>query len=199
VLVVAVALMPTAHSQLSRLKELKERLAAKCRRGTCPKTKTSPGYSGTVTKNNQIATIANFGPEYRVAVDIMVHSASSVWNSILRFTSTGGDCCNVGDRIPAIFYNSGGHLLIESAVNERGNYGPTYGIDLEEWYHIEIFQTILNGKFYYIVNINGTEIINVENTKPRSFEDVKVFVGDYFYPASDATYKNLIWETNGNN
>merc|ERR1712183_86395 len=81
VFVVAVALMPTAHSQLpnrlrqapdpripgsltsldleqlvsltdlsnrgrmtpSRLKELKERLAAKCRRGTCPKTKTSTG------------------------------------------------------------------------------------------------------------------------------------------------------------
>merc|ERR1711971_586993 len=46
VFVVAVALMPTAHSNRgrktpSRLKELKERLAAKCRRGTCPKTKTS--------------------------------------------------------------------------------------------------------------------------------------------------------------
>jgi len=48
VFVVAVALMPTAHSNRgrktpSRLKELKERLAAKCRSGTCPKTKTSTG------------------------------------------------------------------------------------------------------------------------------------------------------------
>merc|ERR1712183_829144 len=46
VFVVAVALMPTAHSNRgrmtpSRLKELKERLAARCRSGTCPKTKTS--------------------------------------------------------------------------------------------------------------------------------------------------------------
>merc|ERR1712183_85937 len=45
VFVVAVALMPTAHSNRGRKtpSRLKERLAAKCRRGTCPKTKTSPG------------------------------------------------------------------------------------------------------------------------------------------------------------
>ena len=105
------------------------------------------GYSGSVTTNNQIATIANFGPEYKVVLDIMVHSnASSVWSSILRFTSTDSDCCNIGDRIPAIFYNSDGYLLIDSAVNEKGNKGVTYDIDLEKWYHIEIVQETENGQ-----------------------------------------------------
>ena len=37
----------------------------------------------------------------------------------------------------------------------------------------------------------------MENTKPKVFEDVKVFAGDNFFKASDATYKNLIWENNG--
>ena len=104
------------------------------------------GYSGTSIQNNQIATIANFGPLYRVAGDIMVHSAGSGVSSILRFTSTGSNCCNVGDRVPAIFYNSGGYLLIDSAVNEKGNDGITFDIDLEKWYHIEIAQTWRNGK-----------------------------------------------------
>ena len=36
---------------------------------------------------------------------------------------------------------------------------------------------------------------NVENTNPQSFEDVKVFAGDKSYSASDASYKNLIWES----
>ena len=40
------------------------------------------------------------------------------------------------------------------------------------------------------------EIRNVENTNPLSFEDVKVFAGDNFFPASDASYRNLIWESN---
>ena len=38
---------------------------------------------------------------------------------------------------------------------------------------------------------------NVENTNPQSFEDVKVFAGDNFWPASDANYKNLIWVNKG--
>ena len=40
-------------------------------------------------------------------------------------------------------------------------------------------------------------VYTVENTNPQSFTDVKVFTGDNFYPASDATYKNLIWENIG--
>ena len=37
-------------------------------------------------------------------------------------------------------------MLIDSAVNEKGNYGLTYNIDLESWYHIEIVQATDNGK-----------------------------------------------------
>ena len=39
----------------------------------------------------------------------------------------------------------------------------------------------------------------MENTNPQSYEDVKVFAGDQFYPASDASYKNLKWTDNGKN
>ena len=49
----------------------------------------------------------------------------------------------------------------------------------------------------YKVNINGIEIRKVENTNPKSFKDVKLFVGDNFYKATDASYKNLIWENIG--
>ena len=38
----------------------------------------------------------------------------------------------------------------------------------------------------------------MENTNHQSFEDVKVFVGDNFYPASNANYKNLNWVNKGN-
>ena len=104
------------------------------------------GYSGNVTKNNLIATISNFGHEYTVMFDIIVHSAGINWINILRFTSTDNNCCNIGDRIPAIFYNNDGYLLIDSAVNEKGNHGVTYDIDLEKWYHIEIVQKTENGQ-----------------------------------------------------
>ena len=34
----------------------------------------------------------------------------------------------------------------------------------------------------------------MELLNPKAFSDVKVFAGDRFYPASDASYKNLVWE-----
>ena len=76
----------------------------------------------------------------------MVHSAGSGWYSILRFTTTGSDCCNIGDRVPAIFYNSGGFLHIKTAVGENGNYGFDYNIELNKEYHIEIVQERTDGK-----------------------------------------------------
>ena len=63
------------------------------------------------------------------------------------------------------------------------------------WYQI-LIQNI-NFQLTYKVKINGDEIKNVENTNPQSFEDVRVFVGGKFNPASDATYKNLNWENKG--
>ena len=103
------------------------------------------GYSGTVTRNKKIATIPNFGPEYRVVISVTVHSAGSGWSNILHFT-TGGNCCNLGDRIPAIFHHSNGFFQITSAVGAKGNDRFNYNIELNKEYYIEITQITINGK-----------------------------------------------------
>ena len=78
--------------------------------------------------------------------DVIVNSAGKGWSSIIRFTSTDNNCCNHGDRVPAVFYNSDGFLYITSSVNDIGNYGFYYDIDLKKWYHIEIVQANENGE-----------------------------------------------------
>ena len=105
-----------------------------------------------VKKNQEIGTIASWGPTFRVAVDIIVHSAGSGATSILRFTSTSHDCCKMGDRLPAIIYNSEGYLHLTSAVNKNPNYYVNFNIDFKKWYHIEIAQTKMNGKVSEIYN-----------------------------------------------
>ena len=107
-----------------------------------------------VKRNNQVGTVASWGPTFRVAVDIIVHSAGSGWGSILRFTSTSHDRDHMGDRIPAIFYHSTGYLHIVSAVDKNANYEVNYTIDLKKWYHIEIAQTKMNGKVSEIYNFS---------------------------------------------
>ena len=38
----------------------------------------------------------------------------------------------------------------------------------------------------------------MENTNPQSFKDVKIFAGDKFKSACDASYTNLNWKNDGN-
>ena len=107
-----------------------------------------------VKRNNQIGTVASWGPTFRVAVDIIVYSAGSGPTSILRFTSTSHDCCKMGDRLPAIIYNSEGYLHLTSAVNKNPNYYVNFNIDFKKWYHIEIAQTKMSGKVCEINNFS---------------------------------------------
>ena len=126
-------------------------------------------YLGTKLKdNNQIGTIAKWGPTFRVAVDIIVHSNSMRteypgWSNIIRFISLPQPKIYVmGDRIPAIFYYAGdgkglkgaekGYLHITNAVNNSANYAVNYLIDLRKWYHIELAQTKINGTVCEIYN-----------------------------------------------
>ena len=49
-------------------------------------------------------------------------------------------------------------------------------------------------KVYFTTNVNGS-VHQIENTDARTFEDVKVFAGDDFFPSANATYRNLRWES----
>ena len=53
---------------------------------------------------------------------------------------------------------------------------------------------LCNFKAYYSVTIDGKLIHNVLQQNLQTFDEVKVFAGDNFYPASDASYRNLFWE-----
>ena len=114
------------------------------------------GYSGTVTRDTLIATIANWGPEYRVAVDIMVHSAGSTdihgYSNILHFTAGANDWgSKLGERVPAIFYHRKPETRliffhICTTVGTNGNSCFNYDIEFNKEYHIEIVQANKNGK-----------------------------------------------------
>ena len=45
--------------------------------------------------------------------------------------------------------------------------------------------------------MDGEAVHLVVNTDPQSFENVKLFTGDSFYPPADANYKGLTWENLG--
>jgi len=149
-------------------------------------------------KNNEIGTIDSWGPLFRVSLDLIINKLTSdKWTSILAFKTNDGtrDMGQHGDRCPAMFLNKDGHIYFVSSVGSNANYATrSKNIQLNKWMRIIIEQTKRNGKVYFTVSVDGQIVHEVENTNPRTFEDVKVFAGDNFYPAPDASYKNVHWE-----
>ena len=65
----------------------------------------------------------------------------------LTFTATDLNCCDIGDRIPAFFTNSGGFLQLAMQINDNGNVIKS-SPKLEEnvWYKLEVEQLIQNNQ-----------------------------------------------------
>ena len=67
------------------------------------------------------------------------------WAELLRFTSTGDhDCCDIGDRAPAIFTHKDGYLHITTQIGKYGNRVRDVTIQKSRWYSLELSQY----KFY---------------------------------------------------
>ena len=77
-----------------------------------------------ITKNNLLAVIPEWGPNYKITFELNVESfanGGNLWGNIFRFTATDVDCCNVGDRIPALFTNSGDFLYLCTNIDDNGD------------------------------------------------------------------------------
>ena len=107
--------------------------------------------SKTIEKETLVATIPSWGPTFKVSLDFYINSFivngppnHHGWAELLRFTSTHtSHCCNIGDRIPAIFTNPGhgGYIHIGTQINQMGNRAKDIKkIEEKKWYKLELTQ-----------------------------------------------------------
>jgi len=153
-----------------------------------------------VQQNQLLAVIPEWGPNFRISFDLniksMYSSRSDGWASILHFTATGKDCCSLGDRVPALFSNNKqNYLAFMSNVDNNGNFWkatPAGSVPTNTWSKIKIEQKFEGFQWRYTVQVEGVgTLINVINKKPKIWQNVAVYAGDPFYPATHATIRNL--------
>ena len=98
--------------------------------------------SNPIKKSNLITTVPHWGPTWKVSFKLTVHSPppKDTYMSVFHFT-TGENCCNVGDRIPAlqVFNNQ---LIFLNAVDNNGNFVVHWHYEVEKTQSIEIKQTL---------------------------------------------------------
>jgi len=152
-----------------------------------------------ISRNKELASLEYWGPEYKVSFDLTIKSypTSSDWAGILRLT-TGGDCCDIGDRIPLFKLFRDNQLVILNAVNDQGNHQSRFNLNTNQEYAIELSQTKeSDNQFHYRIMIDGEERLNIVNNKPRTFTNVKVSSIDNWINPADAEYNNLCIENFG--
>ena len=86
-----------------------------------------------------------WGPEFEIHLEFKINSWIASYGSIFRFTATDEGCCDIGDRIPALWTQMGttDKLLLRTQINDHGNDGwiEELGTFVPSiWYSLKISQ-----------------------------------------------------------
>ena len=124
----------------------------------------------------------NWGNVFSIEFDIMITKLPiSEWMNVFHFTGTNGNCCGIGDRIPALFINKAGYFHFTMAINNNGNYQKNIDFELGKTYHVTIQQSIIGDKFWYEILINDESKLKLENSNPKTFSSVHLYTSDSWY------------------
>ena len=118
-----------------------------------------------VKRNNQVGTIKSWGPTFRFSVDLIIHSYGGYrYRSIIAFKgNNGNNCCNNGDRVPAIWSHPAVGLHTVGSVNGKLHGFNYKGIKLGKKFNLVIEQVWINGEvcFTFFVFISEKEFYSL--------------------------------------
>ena len=102
----------------------------------------------TPVKNRKVETISEWGPGYRVSFDMKIMKlGEDAYQNIFHITSTGNNCCNIGDRLPVLTLHKSGALYMGTQIGNAGNKNiQTAALDKDKLYKVELEQNYNDGK-----------------------------------------------------
>merc|ERR1719474_1316617 len=129
-------------------------------------------------------------------MDIEIHSFDhgEEWANIIHATATGNNCCEAGDRLPAIFLHLTNSATMGFVVNfsndNNGNQGgwTNVGVEVGKVYHLEIDVT----QSWMTVHQDGVTVYSAAKGNHQNYEDVPVYASFDKHVAADVTISNLI-------
>ena len=113
-----------------------------------------------------VYTQPTWGPTYIVSLKLYINSfdgpnlKNGKQAELIRLTTTNGNCCGIGDRIPAIFTDKRGFIQVGTQIGNHGNKWKNVNLNAKTWYNLELMQYGLNNKVIiddvFILTINYT-------------------------------------------
>ena len=150
-----------------------------------------------VKYDNVIQEIPKWGAQFRVSAYITVKKHTSLnWGNIFHFTKGGGGA-QYGDRIPAMWARKDGYFMISSAVSGNKNHKYEFAYELGKQHHVVIQQhQKTDGKVMYEIIIDGLLMYAIENTLPKDFANVKVYLSSKWNQPFDGLVEDFEFTAN---
>ena len=155
-----------------------------------------------ISRNTSLTTLPTLKAEWKVSFEFKANNFNAM-GQLLHMTTGGqgtGAGSKYGDRTPAIWTHPTRGFLVTSAVNGKYSYAkwikplPTAG----QWTTVEVKQEVEGTKTIYSITIGGKKVISVTNSKPTTFQNVKVFASSEWYTPLDGFMKNLLIQQKSN-
>jgi len=172
-------------------------------KGICKRTTTFKYSAETeITKGNLMTTLSKLGKDYDLSFEVKpTKFLPNQWTSVLHFT-IGGKYGKYGDRAPGIWFRkspqtSTHSLHICSPINGNVNYcRDSEQFPPNQWIKVKISQTMISaGVYEYVIKINDNILHQTTNSKPESFDNVKVYASNPWNIPQPAYIRN--WEVTG--
>ena len=131
----------------------------------------------TTTKGKKTKVFHNWGEKFLIKFEIEVNQELTTnWLNVFHMT-IGGNMGKHGDRIPALFVNKAKFFHFTMSIGDKKNYVWNFNYQLNKAYSVEIMQKLVAGKYMYCIQIDGQSHCK-ENTTPRSFDSVQLYLSD---------------------
>ena len=97
-----------------------------------------------VRRNNLIGSIEYWGPDFEIDVKVKVNSFSKSERilEVFRLASVEGNCCEIGQRLPALFtWSQDNTFHLATNIGTEGNtWFDLPGFEENRWYKFRIVQ-----------------------------------------------------------
>jgi len=141
-----------------------------------------------IKQNSKIGKVKCPDGDYELKFDITPKGLVGDWGSILHFSGADNNCCNLGDRSPAIwFHPNASSLHIRIGDANDGNWGwdsPVLPMGQKT-----NFSLVCKGSDITIKI--GTAITKLQQPSRRYKGDLNVWAGDPWYQPANAALDNL--------
>ena len=152
-------------------------------------------------KGKLLGHLPTWGPDFCFSFQVKVFSWIDEIGSIFRIAGKEGNCCELGQRYPAIFTLPGSTntIQITSGIGNNGNEHHDLVVPRGQWFQITISQRRDGLLYNFKVAIDGAhggEFFEISNSNPQKYENVAVYAGDLYHMPADAEIRMLKLECN---